>query len=367
MTDIAFSLVIGSDGLVLDNMPASYTSAATFLLSPYLDNGSELMRIRFSMLWSHSNTSHNVQLFVRGPQVHVPRSIPAGSFSSTVFIGRFARCPVGEALSHHLRAILDTPIRYIVLPDLAHCHIAPGALVVSTREIGGSLLSNPSPEHFDAAKKIIEQASHIVWLTRFGFGSGSGRSPGLDPTLSLFTGLARAVRVEQPGTRIFTLELEPGAEAGVVSRAVCQILEKASLEGDVVDCEYMMKEGNLMISRIVPDQRMNREFRVGQTGAAVSAAAAVSTPIASAGNAFLSIKSPGQTSTAGGEALFIRRPLPDNSRLGNEDVLMKVSCIGLNAKDVYALAGRVQTANGTCSSEYTGHVVATDSAHQATG
>jgi hypothetical protein len=128
-------------------------------------------------------------------------------------------------------------------------------------------------------------------------------------------------------------------------------LDKASLEGNVVDCEYMMKEENLMISRIVPDQRMNREFRVRQTGATVSAAAAVSTPIASAGNAFLSIKSPGQASTAGGGAQFIRRPLPDNSRLGNEDVLIKVLCIGLNAKDVYALAGRVQTANGTCSSE----------------
>jgi hypothetical protein len=74
------------------------------------------------------------------------------------------------------------------------------------------------------------------------------------------------VRVEQPGTRIFTLELEPSTEAGVVSRAVCKILERASLEGDVVDCEYMTKEGNLMISRIVPDQCMNREFHIRQLG-----------------------------------------------------------------------------------------------------
>jgi hypothetical protein len=170
VTDIAFSPVIGSDGMALDNMPASYTSAATVLLAPYLENGSELMRNRFSVLWSHSDTGHNVQLFVREPQVHVPRSVPAGSFGSTVFIGRSATCPVGKGLSHHLRAILDMPIRYIALPDLAHCHIPPGALVVSTLEIDDSLLSNPSPEHFDAAKKIIEQASHIIWLTGSGLG-----------------------------------------------------------------------------------------------------------------------------------------------------------------------------------------------------
>jgi hypothetical protein len=166
VSGIEFSLVIlGSDGVILDKTPASYTSAGTtFLLAPSLDDGSELMRDRFSVLRSHSNSGHNVQLFVPEPHVHVLRSVPVPLFSNTIVIGQSAASPVEEALAHYLRTDSHTSTNYIALPDLPHCHIPPRTLVISTLEIEDSLLSNPSPEHFDAAKRKIEQASHIVWL-----------------------------------------------------------------------------------------------------------------------------------------------------------------------------------------------------------
>ncbi|CEL04401.1 hypothetical protein ASPCAL05531 [Aspergillus calidoustus] len=166
VSGIEFSLVIlGSDGVILDKTPASYTSAGTtFLLAPSLDDGSELMRDRFSVLRSHSNSGHNVQLFVPEPHVLVLRSVPVPLFSNTIVIGQSAASPVEEALAHYLRTDFHTSTNYIALPDLTHCHIPPRTLVISTLEIEDSLLSNPSPEHFDAAKRKIEQASHIVWL-----------------------------------------------------------------------------------------------------------------------------------------------------------------------------------------------------------
>ncbi|KAL4939891.1 hypothetical protein BDV06DRAFT_197863 [Aspergillus oleicola] len=48
--------------------------------------------------------------------------------------------------------------------------------------------------------------------------------------------------------------------------------------------------------------------------------------------------------------------------LAADSVVVKVACVGLNAKDVHALAGRIQTNNATCSCECTGHVVAIGSA-----
>ncbi|KAL4912325.1 hypothetical protein BDW62DRAFT_24860 [Aspergillus aurantiobrunneus] len=340
---IQFSLVIFGTDMKLMDQVSSHTNADTVFLAPRLnDNNSPHLHDQFSLLCSYSNTAHNVQLLRKHPVAHHGPVLP---FNNVIIVGRSPAHPADERLARHLIADLHTSVQHIALNDVLASHIPTKSLVVSTLELERSLLSDPNPEQFDAFKKIIEHAAYIVWLT------GSGTNAGFDPTLSLFTGLARAVLVEQPLTKIFAVELDPTTDASAVSRAVFKFLNRAERQSPGVDCEYILDRTNLMISRIVPDYPMNHEFRVRQNGIATHI------PIASIGNAFLSVQSPTQLDAA----QYVRRPFPDSSVLGDEDIVVKVSCVGLNAKDVYALAGRLQTTNATCSSEYTGHIVATGS------
>lgn len=100
------------------------------------------------------------------------------------------------------------------------------------------------------------------------------------------------------------------------------------------------------MSRGVPDEHMNDHFRSKDKGIAVLE------PLDSVGPVSLSMEKPGHLNSVH----FVKTP---KRSLGPDDVLVKVSWIALDAKDVYALAGRVDTPGATCGCECTGKILAT--------
>ncbi|PYI10693.1 ketoacyl-synt-domain-containing protein [Aspergillus sclerotiicarbonarius CBS 121057] len=301
----------------------SHTNERTFFLG---SDTAALARLSASHL-QLTDDGHDVQVLRPAP-----KSTP--TFSHIILVGSHS---VDYQLAVHLSRDFGVSAQALTLPDLlASSPIPPETLVVSTLELDRSILAEPTPEEFDGFQQIIEHAAHIVWIT------GSGVHKGFDPTRSLFRGLARALVIEQPLTRIFSLELDPATEGAVISQDVMQILQ----QDRTVDCEYIRDGSQLLISRVLPDERLNRQFRERQNSIAIP------TPLAQAGNACLSVPEAGQLNTA----QFVHRPpLP---ALAPDHVLVKVACVGLNAKDVYAMAGRVPTKDATCSLEFTGHIVA---------
>ncbi|KAI1453383.1 putative polyketide synthase [Annulohypoxylon moriforme] len=246
-------------------------------------------------------------------------------------------------LGDELSTVLGAPVQQITLADLTESSIPADALVISTVELERPVLAGADQRDYFGIKQIVERAARIVWV------AGSGAYQGFDPTLALFPGLARAIMIEQPSTKIFTLELDPRADPESMSRDISAIIDQANTP--IADYEYIRDRDGLMISRAVPDDRMNKQFRDREN------AVAASLPLANAGTAALSLQKPGQLSTA----QFVKRH-HDANNIAADHVVVKVSCVGLNAKDVYALAGRVHTTEASCSLEYTGHVVATGSA-----
>ncbi|CAG9990413.1 unnamed protein product [Clonostachys byssicola] len=245
-------------------------------------------------------------------------------------------------LEQSLARMLNAPVHKMTLEEMAEAQIPQDTLIISTAELGREVLVDPTQEEFNAINKMMDHAKHLVWVTR---GKQSGT---YNPTHSLFAGLARAVMVEQPLARIFTLEMHPHADLADLAGDIKVILEQS--QNSSLDYEYMKNEkGGLMVSRTVPDELMNQAFRERQNRLAQSI------PLKNAGNATLSLEKAGQLSTA----QFVKTPL---SQLNDNDVVIRVLCLGLNAKNVYALAGRLNVPPKGFSLEYTGEIVAVGSA-----
>ncbi|KAE8163750.1 hypothetical protein BDV40DRAFT_299096 [Aspergillus tamarii] len=332
-----FGLVILGDDDTMTERSASYTDDQTVFLAPHVHNSWK--PDGFSVLNSRSETARHVQLIRPAPAMN---GCSTPDFDNVLLICRSSTHPADGHLASHLSKDLGMPIKRMALAELRDFPIPPNSLVISTVELERSTLAGTiQQEDFDGFKQIIEHAAWIVWIT------GSGVHEEFNPTLSLFAGFARAVVIEQPSTKIFSLELDPTTDAAVISQDIGRILQNG--KKPINDCEYIDNGSHLLISRIVPDERMNREFRTRQDGLASPM------PLGSVGNAGLSVQMPGQLSTA----QFVKRPYTDSATLGAGDVVVKVSCVGLNAKDVNALAGHVQTTDARCSLECTGHIVAT--------
>ncbi|KAF7558287.1 hypothetical protein G7Z17_g66 [Cylindrodendrum hubeiense] len=265
------------------------------------------------------------------------------AYSNAIYICGSTPHPADTRLKDELSISLGVSFQQIALKDLTTLSIPAGALVISTVELENSVLAGADPEEFAAIKQIIEQAARIVWIT------GASADKHFDPTLSLFPGLARAIMIEQPSTKIFTLELDPQADPSSMSRDITTIINQAN--NTISDYEYVKDHSELLISRVIPDELMNRQFRKRQNGVTELE------PLKNAGTASLSLKKPGQFSTA----QFVKKPDQDARTLASDSVVVKVQYVGLNAKDVYALAGRVHTTDASCSLEYTGQVVAVGS------
>lgn len=114
--------------------------------------------------------------------------------------------------------------------------------------------------------------------------------------------------------------------------------------GGLLDYEYIERDGVVHTSRLVPDDQLNNFFRQKQ------GAKLLELPISVAKPAQISIKNPGQFDTI----YFKQIKLPETLRAGEAQV--EVKAIGLNAKDFYALGGKVDTKEASCTLEYSGIV-----------
>lgn len=112
--------------------------------------------------------------------------------------------------------------------------------------------------------------------------------------------------------------------------------------GGLLDYEYIERDGVVHTSRFVPDDQLNDFFRQKQ-GAELA-----ELPISVAKPAQISIKNPGQFDT-----IYFKQIKPPET-LRTCEVQIEVKAIGLNAKDFYALGGKVDTKEASCTLEYSG-------------
>ena len=230
--------------------------------------------------------------------------------------------------------------------DLATSGIRPKSAVVITVELEDPLLVNLSPEQLGYVQKVTDNASTLLWVT------GGNLIASQKPEHSAVFGLSRTVMAEQPSLRFFIVDLDTITERlDLTVLNLISVLGASSIQD--TDHEYLQKDGILHISRFIPDEAANDTFR------SKKAADATITRFTDAQCYELSIKEPGQFDTLH----FVELPSRPDIPLGHIEVMVK--SVGINAKDVYSLAGKVETRENTCSCELSGVVTRTGPAVSA--
>jgi len=288
-------------------------------------------------------------------------SLPAADGSGAIIVARQARksnletlqkhkfliverqsSPLGTALEDGLNQIHDRSVMRITLENLTAEHVLQGTTVFNLCELYSPLLSVISDEEMQRVKLITNNATSLIWVT------GGNALVGDKPEFSLAVGLARAVGMEQPSLKFYTYDVDaPDTDVDVTAQYLISVLNQDSPRPDM---EFVQQNGTVHVSRMTPDDGVNMMFRNRQGLEPVTAT------LAEVGEVRLAIEKPSQF-----DSIFFKQQQP-SSQIPPESIRIKVASVGINAKDFYVLAGKVETHDATCQLECTGTVVEVGSA-----
>ncbi|KAI1470380.1 polyketide synthase [Daldinia caldariorum] len=285
-----------------------------------------------------------VLLAMRQPQTTILRGRNAfivRAENSTSAVTEFAKT-LGTYLQQKAGV---SQINIIGLHQIDSVQIAETDICISLLEIEGEFLATMSSDNMNRLRVMTNTATDLLWFTGAGM-LGSA----LDPNLTLSSGLSRALMLEQPTLRYSVLDVGPLQQLDFTT--ACENALKALVaKHDKDDCEFVEKDGLLHISRYGPDFRVNSFFRrrLGHQKEKQLQTLAEAKP------ARLSIDRIGMMDTL----YFQQMSEPGQGEMpppGYVDI--EVKAVSLNAKDVYAMSGRVDTRDKTTAFDFSGMVTA---------
>ncbi|KAI9154978.1 Highly reducing polyketide synthase virA [Paramyrothecium foliicola] len=251
-----------------------------------------------------------------------------------------------STLEVHLQQIGDG-VKVVItsLDDVDTFELTKDAICISLLELEREFLATVSSQDMDRLRKITNTVENLTWLT----GGNMMQAP--NPDLTLSNGLSRALMLEQPSLR-FTI-VDCGAVRHTVSEeasVICQSVVRALTSHHATDdAEFILVNNILHISRFTPDLDLNSLFRRRLE----EAEPLKEIRLAEVGPARLSIGQVGMTDTMHFQQISepTTKPPP-----GYVDINLKA--VGLNAKDIYAMSGRVETKQATTALDFSGVVSA---------
>ncbi|KAI1338699.1 polyketide synthase [Xylariaceae sp. FL0016] len=254
-----------------------------------------------------------------------------------------------DSLSVYLREEAGAnEVNIVDLNLLESIEIKETDVCISLLEAEHEFLPIMSPIDMDRLRMITDKANDLLWVTGANM---LGDDP--NPNLTLSNGLSRALMLEQPTLRWSVLDagkqLADQTSATNLSEDIVKTLI-ARIDRD--DCEFISVNGLLHVSRYSPDFGVNSLFRRRMEP---QTAKLEKQTLAEADPARLTIGRPGVTDTMHFQQLC--EPGGDEGpHAGYVDI--KVKSVSLNAKDVYAMSGRVETRNKTTAFDFSGVVSA---------
>ncbi|KAI0879957.1 polyketide synthase [Annulohypoxylon maeteangense] len=233
----------------------------------------------------------------------------------------------------------------VALRQLDSTKIVETDICISLLEVENEFLATMSSQNMNRLRAITDTATDLLWFT-----GADMLGDMMNPNLTLSGGLSRALMLEQPTLRYSILDVGPPEKldfATACKNALAVLVAKY----DKDDCEFIEKKGLLHISRYGPDFQTNVIFR---RRLGLQDERQMQT-IAEAKRARLSVGRVGAMDTLFFQQLSELELSPEKVRISSEDYVdIEVKAVGLNAKDVYAIGGRVDTRDKTTAFDFSG-------------
>ncbi|KAK7972186.1 hypothetical protein PG988_006320 [Apiospora saccharicola] len=245
-------------------------------------------------------------------------------------------------------------VNILAINEIHTIEVKESDICISLVETEKEFLATMSPEDMDSLRAVTNVANDLVWLTGANM---LGQTP--DPTLTLSSGLSRALMLEQPTLRWSVLDL------GHAKNVLADLSKAGQICGNIVnalvprydkdDCEFISVDHVLHVSRYSPDFDTNSLFRQRLEPQDIKTEKKA---LGELGPARLAISRPGATDTIHFQQL--REPTSKGQApAGYVDIELKA--VSLNAKDVYAMSGRVETREKTTGFDFSGVVTSVGS------
>ncbi|KAL1852420.1 Type I Iterative PKS [Diaporthe australafricana] len=242
--------------------------------------------------------------------------------------------PLVQGLSKKLASSASAvqQISFRDVPTIAFEELAAAKCVVAV-ELDQPLFGRIEQDEFEAVKRIILKARSALWLTR-----GGAPIDCKNPEHSMFTGLARSIRGEEPGINLVTVDLDPeGAESASIAN-ILHILELQSQEHSN-EHEFAERGGALHVSRITPDERLSKLLSSAVQDDKTTAAEEGPTP--------QPLKQHGRplkmdlARTGDLDSFVLRDDDGFSAPLGSDQVEIEVRAVGLDPYDMAIAVGQI--------------------------
>ncbi|KAI0531882.1 polyketide synthase [Xylaria digitata] len=263
------------------------------------------------------------------------------ALSKLVYVIGRHECDVTAQFASHLARFTGDRVITLSLSDINQTSIAPGSTVFVFIEISEPLLPAVSQQDLESVKVMTDNAAHLVWVTSSNILSKPR------PDFGLAFGLSRAVMMEQPATKFYVIDVDDiYAETDTTFSNIISILNQ---DDDKLDYEFAQSNGVVHVCRFVPDDKLNSRFQQ------IRGKIPEVKTLGSLGPVKLTIGEAGMF-----DSLYFR-PVTIPTKLSPHEVRFTVKSVGLNAKDYYAFAGKVDTRAASCTLEHAGIVEAVGS------
>ncbi|KAH7330434.1 reducing type I polyketide synthase [Rhexocercosporidium sp. MPI-PUGE-AT-0058] len=231
---------------------------------------------------------------------------------------------LADNLKHELQRLGISIFEFLTLKEATASTTIQGCHFILLSELESPILLNMSAEQLDALKMIVQAARGVLWVTR---GGGRDKSP---PDYDLVKGLFRVIRQEHPTISLVTLALDPTVDNH--PRTIAKVSHDLRIKSEIVEPEYVEKDGYLHIGRVVQAPLVNEHIfrttnyplRLQGFGEGV--------PLK------ISVRTPGLL-----DSIEFHEDNEPREPLGSDQVEIQVQAVGVNFKECLTVLGRIDT------------------------
>ncbi|KAI1773059.1 putative polyketide synthase [Hypoxylon cercidicola] len=229
----------------------------------------------------------------------------------------------------------------VVEHSLPLSDIPPESTVVVLDEMFAPVLSNMSDEQFKSMRELIDLNCRLLWTTM------GSQMKVTHPELGLFFGTSRTLLSEYPTHLIMCLDVESNTSATSMESIHIALQHINSVNNLArVDSEFVERDGMYHISRVIPDNPINKAEKDDKEGPEL-------TPEIIHGHKStvrLISKRPGTLDA------LVYAEVPDELSLTDDEVEVDVQAAALNFKDLANAMGFVAANDHRFGLECTGYV-----------